>query len=78
MRKAEITVSLSLIVGAIYFLFQTSKIRSAHVAVLGPRFFPYLVLWGIIILSLVVLIQTLRKNADQEDEPFLQKEELIE
>ncbi len=75
MKKANITTSLCLIGIALFFIHRTTKIKEAAGATLGPRFFPYVILWGIIILSAIVIINTLRKKGE-EDKKFVELSEI--
>src|SRR5665647_565943 len=68
MKKANITVSLCLIGISLFFLQKTSHIKEAAGAILGPRFFPYVLIWVIIVLSSIIIFNTLRdkKNNDKK------------
>ncbi|WP_024821307.1 tripartite tricarboxylate transporter TctB family protein [Aminobacterium mobile] len=71
MRKADIATSLTMICVSGFFLIQTTKIKDASGAILGPRFFPYVVLTGIILLSLLVLFYSCRKEETSSKEVTL-------
>ncbi len=70
MRKADMVTSLAIIIISGFFLLQTAQIKSASGAILGPRFFPYIVLLTIIVLSLAVLFFACKqtKNDDSSEE----------
>lgn len=63
MRAVKITVSGILVAVSCIFLYLTGEIRDPKGgALLGPRFFPYIVLSIIIILNLIYIINTLIEN----------------
>lgn len=76
MRKANIIVSIALIVIASVLLIPVSKITKVQGVPLGPSFFPYVTLGLIIGLSLVVLGNTIR-NKETNDKEFMNKSQTI-
>lgn len=76
MKRANITVSLLLIGISFFFIQRTRMIKEAAGATLGPRFFPYVMLWGIIVLSSIIIINTLRDKR-KSDQKFVGIAQLI-
>ena len=76
LRKANIITSCIIILISIFFLFATSDINKAAGTILGPRFFPILILSVIIFLSLIIVILNII-NRKKIDEVFIKKDELL-
>lgn len=74
MKKANIVISIILIIMALVLVPRIATIKEAPGAILGPRFFPYIVLGLIIALSLIVLASAIR-NKEDTDEEFINKYE---
>ena len=74
MKRANIIVSILLIVIALILIPRIGTIKEAPDAILGPRFFPYIVLSLIILLSLIVLGMTF-SNKEFINKEFINKQE---
>jgi len=62
---------------SIFSLYYTSQIREVKGAVSSARFFPYIVICGIISFSIIDLWNVLSKNNDFYKKPFLIKSEVV-
>lgn len=74
MKKANIIVSVILILAALFFIHQTSMLKEVTTENIGPKTFPYIVLGGIVVLSGLNLLLGLK---EQKEGKFIEKSEFI-